>query len=103
MVTGHALEKVINGPAHHTLHHLYFTVNYGQVRLTVCAFCGYLLKAMPSTLHGLIVSVVRTASRSRALTPCSRSRNNHENYDRDEPTLSSIDRYSSNIPPSRWS
>ncbi|KAI0710114.1 hypothetical protein C8Q76DRAFT_695227 [Earliella scabrosa] len=32
MITGHALEKVINGPAHHTLHHLYFTVNYGQVR-----------------------------------------------------------------------
>lgn len=33
MITGHFLEKVINGPAHHTLHHLYFTVNYGQVRL----------------------------------------------------------------------
>ena len=32
MITGHPLEKVINGPAHHTLHHLYFTVNYGQVR-----------------------------------------------------------------------
>ncbi|TFK28179.1 fatty acid hydroxylase [Coprinopsis marcescibilis] len=31
MVTGHPLETVINGPAHHTLHHLYFTVNYGQV------------------------------------------------------------------------
>jgi len=30
MVTGHLFEKVINGPAHHTLHHLYFTVNYGQ-------------------------------------------------------------------------
>ncbi|EGN99163.1 hypothetical protein SERLA73DRAFT_137362 [Serpula lacrymans var. lacrymans S7.3] len=30
MITGHFLEKVINGPAHHTLHHLYFTVNYGQ-------------------------------------------------------------------------
>ncbi|KAF7773347.1 hypothetical protein Agabi119p4_5514 [Agaricus bisporus var. burnettii] len=30
MVTGHALEKIINGPAHHTLHHLYFTCNYGQ-------------------------------------------------------------------------
>ncbi|EDR08702.1 C5-sterol desaturase [Laccaria bicolor S238N-H82] len=30
MITGHAFEKVINGPAHHTLHHLYFTVNYGQ-------------------------------------------------------------------------
>jgi lathosterol oxidase len=33
MITGHALEKVINGPAHHTLHHLYFTVNYGQVSI----------------------------------------------------------------------
>lgn len=31
MITGHPLEHVINGPAHHTLHHLYFTVNYGQV------------------------------------------------------------------------
>lgn len=31
MITGHPLEAVINGPAHHTLHHLYFTVNYGQV------------------------------------------------------------------------
>ncbi|KAI0279264.1 fatty acid hydroxylase [Russula aff. rugulosa BPL654] len=30
MITGHALETVINGPAHHTLHHLFFTVNYGQ-------------------------------------------------------------------------
>ncbi|KAJ7671541.1 fatty acid hydroxylase [Mycena polygramma] len=30
MITGHPLEKYINGPAHHTLHHIYFTVNYGQ-------------------------------------------------------------------------
>ncbi|KAG9315297.1 C5-sterol desaturase [Chiua virens] len=30
MITGHPLERIINGPAHHTLHHLYFTVNYGQ-------------------------------------------------------------------------
>jgi len=30
MITGHPLEKIVNGPAHHTLHHLYFTVNYGQ-------------------------------------------------------------------------
>ncbi|KAH7879987.1 fatty acid hydroxylase [Lentinula edodes] len=30
MITGNPLEKVINGPAHHTLHHIYFTVNYGQ-------------------------------------------------------------------------
>lgn len=31
MITGHFLENFINGPAHHTLHHLYFNVNYGQV------------------------------------------------------------------------
>ncbi|KAF3491126.1 lathosterol oxidase [Arthroderma uncinatum] len=30
MISGHWLEKYINSPAHHTLHHLYFTVNYGQ-------------------------------------------------------------------------
>ncbi|KAJ4475638.1 fatty acid hydroxylase [Lentinula aciculospora] len=30
MITGHPLEKIINGPAHHTLHHIYYTVNYGQ-------------------------------------------------------------------------
>ncbi|KAE9400006.1 fatty acid hydroxylase [Gymnopus androsaceus JB14] len=30
MITGHPLENFINGPAHHTLHHIYFTVNYGQ-------------------------------------------------------------------------
>jgi len=30
MITGHPLEHVINGPAHHTLHHLYFVCNYGQ-------------------------------------------------------------------------
>lgn len=30
MITDHPLENVINGPAHHTLHHLYFVCNYGQ-------------------------------------------------------------------------
>lgn len=30
MISGHWLEKYINSPAHHTLHHLYFNVNYGQ-------------------------------------------------------------------------
>ena len=30
MITGHPLEHIINGPAHHTLHHLYFVCNYGQ-------------------------------------------------------------------------
>ena len=35
MITGHPLERIVNGPAHHTLHHLYFTVNYGQVCLSL--------------------------------------------------------------------
>ncbi|KDQ17584.1 hypothetical protein BOTBODRAFT_128591 [Botryobasidium botryosum FD-172 SS1] len=30
MTTGHSLEAIINGPSHHTLHHLYFNCNYGQ-------------------------------------------------------------------------
>ncbi|GMK58137.1 hypothetical protein CspeluHIS016_0501690 [Cutaneotrichosporon spelunceum] len=30
MISGHLLERYINSPAHHTLHHIYFTVNYGQ-------------------------------------------------------------------------
>jgi len=30
MISGHLLERYINSPAHHTLHHLYFTCNYGQ-------------------------------------------------------------------------
>ncbi|KAH8922506.1 hypothetical protein BT69DRAFT_1220188 [Atractiella rhizophila] len=30
MISDHPAEYYINGPAHHTLHHMYFTVNYGQ-------------------------------------------------------------------------
>lgn len=30
MIVGHPLENIINGPAHHTLHHMYFVYNYGQ-------------------------------------------------------------------------
>ncbi|GAA6028843.1 hypothetical protein JCM8097_007423 [Rhodosporidiobolus ruineniae] len=30
MLCDHPLEHYINGPAHHTLHHMYFTCNYGQ-------------------------------------------------------------------------
>jgi len=30
MIVGHPLEQIINGPAHHTLHHMYFVYNYGQ-------------------------------------------------------------------------
>lgn len=30
MIHDHFLEKFINSPAHHTLHHIYFTCNYGQ-------------------------------------------------------------------------
>ncbi|KAL8909325.1 MAG: hypothetical protein Q9171_005083, partial [Xanthocarpia ochracea] len=30
MLSNHWTEKFLNTPAHHTLHHMYFTVNYGQ-------------------------------------------------------------------------
>lgn len=30
VIVNSPLEKIINGPSHHTLHHLYFNVNYGQ-------------------------------------------------------------------------
>ena len=30
MISGGLMERFINSPAHHTLHHLYFTCNYGQ-------------------------------------------------------------------------
>lgn len=39
MITGTGLERIINGPAHHTLHHLYFTCNYGQYT-TLCDRLG---------------------------------------------------------------
>jgi lathosterol oxidase len=30
MIAGHWLQNYLSSPAHHTLHHMYFTVNYGQ-------------------------------------------------------------------------
>ncbi|SPO27582.1 probable sterol delta 5,6-desaturase [Ustilago trichophora] len=39
MICNSPLEKVINGPSHHTLHHLFFTCNYGQY-FTVCDRVG---------------------------------------------------------------
>ncbi|WAQ92368.1 hypothetical protein PtA15_16A275 [Puccinia triticina] len=30
LIVGHRLENHINGPTHHTLHHMYFNCNYGQ-------------------------------------------------------------------------
>ena len=30
MISDHWLQKYLSSPAHHTLHHMYFTVNYGQ-------------------------------------------------------------------------
>ena len=47
MITGHPLEKIINGPAHHTLHHLYFTVNYGQV---ICCHYVFSLTLVANSL-----------------------------------------------------
>lgn len=53
MISGHLLERYINSPAHHTLHHLYFTCNYGQVRRTD------LTLLIDSTSHGLTRTLIR--------------------------------------------
>ncbi|CDS02323.1 hypothetical protein [Sporisorium scitamineum] len=39
MICNSPLEKIINGHSHHTLHHLFFTCNYGQY-FTVCDRMG---------------------------------------------------------------
>lgn len=44
MISGSWWEKYINSPAHHTLHHLYFTCNYGQVSL--CAPISFLIQML---------------------------------------------------------
>jgi hypothetical protein len=61
MVTGHLFEKVVNGPAHHTLHHLYFTVNYGQVSS---------LNKRPSFFHPDLLAVLYVGRpRRRLISP----------------------------------
>ena len=68
MITGHPLEKIINGPAHHTLHHLYFTVNYGQVSAQPeppLVQLGTDLAFSPSTLRGPIASEALIANPNR--------------------------------------
>ena len=40
MICNTGFECVINGPAHHTLHHLYFTCNYGQYFTTCDRLAG---------------------------------------------------------------
>lgn len=40
MICNTGFERVINGPAHHTLHHLYFTCNYGQYFTTCDRLAG---------------------------------------------------------------
>ncbi|KAF8527609.1 fatty acid hydroxylase [Hysterangium stoloniferum] len=53
MITGHPLEKIINGPSHHTLHHLYFVCNYGQY-FTFADRAGGSYRQPDSTLDPLL-------------------------------------------------
>lgn len=73
MITGHALEKIINGPAHHTLHHLYFTVNYGQVSEINTSPSPYSFYRY-STSHGQIALVIHIVSLKATSTRSSRSK-----------------------------
>jgi len=47
MISGTGFEHYINGPAHHTLHHLYFTVNYGQYFTWADKVCGSFREPKP--------------------------------------------------------
>lgn len=47
MINNTGLEKYINGPAHHTLHHLYFTCNYGQYFTTCDRLCNSFREPQP--------------------------------------------------------
>jgi hypothetical protein len=69
MVTGHALEKIINGPAHHTLHHLYFTVNYGQV--CTFSYSSQVLYSHSAFLKSISRSQIGWAIRTANLPPSS--------------------------------
>lgn len=78
MITGHPLETVINGPAHHTLHHIYFTVNYGQVGLNRCHMLSrHMLTELPflcSISHGQINLGGLTDSLNLTSTLCLKSK-----------------------------
>ncbi|TBU49813.1 hypothetical protein BD309DRAFT_1070507 [Dichomitus squalens] len=65
MITGHPLEKVINGPAHHTLHHLYFTVNYGQY-FTLADRMGNSYRQPRSDLDPLLEVTAAEAKKQKA-------------------------------------
>ena len=66
MITGHIFEKAINGPAHHTLHHLYFTVNYGQVSAPHLTLDQGLINIFSTSL-GQIARAALIASQNRTL------------------------------------
>ncbi len=93
MITGHPLEKVINGPAHHTLHHLYFTVNYGQVNKIIFDRVMNLIEAS-SILHGQTATAVLTGSQSHTLTHysrCKHTKSSNEARASSPPCIKSLD------------
>lgn len=81
MITDHPLEKIINGPAHHTLHHMFFTVNYGQVRfllfcpiLTLAYHLSFVFPDEYSTSLGPTAWVALTVNLQKNSTQCSKSK-----------------------------
>lgn len=47
MISGRSMERFMNTPAHHTLHHMHFTVNYGQYFTWCDSFFGSHRAPMP--------------------------------------------------------
>lgn len=66
MICNSPLEKVINGPSHHTLHHLFFTCNYGQY-FTMCDRMGGSYRA-PRAEDDPLLAVTAAADKAAALS-----------------------------------
>ncbi|WFD41819.1 Delta(7)-sterol 5(6)-desaturase [Malassezia psittaci] len=64
MITGTGWEHIINGPAHHTLHHLYFTCNYGQYTTMCDRFGGSFREPLPE--DDPLKSITETPAETRA-------------------------------------
>ena len=77
MITGSWWEKWINSPAHHTLHHLYFTCNYGQVSsaaphlYVVSIFPFHAMPSKSRSRNSAITTLVLTCHRAPLISSTS--------------------------------
>lgn len=64
MICDHPLENIINGPSHHTLHHMYFVVNYGQYFTACDRYYGSYRK--PAKSEDPLLAVLEAEKKAKA-------------------------------------